>query len=155
MPTTKTPEFDLIAALSVDEGGELLRSAKRVKFHSGDEVLAQGRSNGSLFVVEEGILHVRRIRARREVFLGRLQKGSFFGELSLFDPAPTSASVRAMSDGVLLEITGDCLKRFLDQRPGAGVHVLLSILRHLAARLRHADERIADAVVWSGLLPES
>jgi CRP/FNR family transcriptional regulator/CRP/FNR family cyclic AMP-dependent transcriptional regulator len=145
--STKDTRDALVDELLKGEGRELLSAARRVVFQPGQEVLAQGRPNGSLFVVEDGVLHVRRIRARREVFLGRLERGSIFGELSLFDPAPTSASVRAMSDGSLLEISRECLDEFLVQQPGPGVRLLRTILRHLAARLRHADERIADAVV--------
>jgi CRP-like cAMP-binding protein len=60
-----------------------------------------------------------------------------------------------MTDGSLLEISRECLDEFLVKHPGPGVRLLRTVLRHLAKRLRHADERIADAVVWSGLLPET
>ena len=43
----------------------------------------------------------------REILLGRLEPGSFFGEISLFNPGPTTAAVRGVSNGDLLILRRD------------------------------------------------
>ena len=141
-----------LSALSDEDLRGLLACAKRIEFRKDQEILVQGHSNASLFVVQDGLLHARRRSRDREVFLGRLETGSFFGELSLFDPGPTSATVHAVSDGVLLEISRACLDDFLARHPAAGAQMLRGILKDVANRLRRADERLADTVVWAGLL---
>jgi len=141
-----------LSALSDEELRALLACTKRIQFQKGQEILRQGQSNASLYVVQDGLLHARRVSGGREIFLGRLEPGSFFGELSLFDPGPTAAAVDAVSDGVLLEIGRACLDEFLSHHPAAGAEVLRGILKDLAHRLRRADERLSDTVVWGGLL---
>ncbi len=142
----------LLSALSDADAQALLDGAKRIEFRTDQEILVQGHRNASLFVVIEGLLHVRRHGGGHDVFLGRVEAGSFFGELSLFDPAPTTASVRALSDGVVLEISRDCLDEFLRHHPAAGARLLWSMLKDVSGRLRRADERVTDAVFWGGVL---
>ena len=141
-----------LSVLSDDDLHDLVANAQRVLFRKDQEILVQGQRNDSLFVVEEGLLHARRFGGGREVFLGRLEAGSFFGELSLFDPGPTAAAVHGVSDGVLLQISRTCLDQFLARHPAAGSQILLGILRDVAHRLRRADERLTDSVVWGSLL---
>lgn len=141
-----------LSLLSDEDLSGLLACAQRIEFRKDQEILQQGQSNASLFVVHEGLLHARRRSRDRDVFLGRLEAGSFFGELSLFDPGPTTATVHAVADGTLLEISRSCLDDFLARHPAAGAQMLRGILKDVSHRLRRADERLADAVVWAGLL---
>ena len=141
-----------LSALSDDELHALLACTRRIAFRQGEQILAQGQSNASLFVVQDGLLHARRVSGGREIFLGRLEPGSCFGELSLFDPGPTAAAVDAVADGVLLEIGRACLDEFLTHHPAAGAEILRRILKDVSHRLRRADERLSDTVVWGGLL---
>jgi len=141
-----------LSTLSEAELGALLARARRYAVQKGQQILAQGQDNASLFVVEEGVLHARRITNSRGVFLGRLEQGSCFGELSLFDPGPTAAAVHAASDSVVVEISRSAFDDFIAQHPAAGVEILLRILKDVSGRLRRVDERLSDSVVWGGLL---
>lgn len=143
-----TMKVGLFAGIPPRQLDTLLGGARRVLFKAGDEILAQGQVNGALYVVEDGVLHARRAGGRRSVFLARLERGSFFGEMSLFDAAPTSASIRAVSDGSLIRVTRDCLEAFIDRYPRAGAELLQRILRGLARRLRLADDRVTNALLF-------
>ncbi|HSD11689.1 MAG TPA: cyclic nucleotide-binding domain-containing protein [Candidatus Binatia bacterium] len=126
--------------------------SNRARFRSDEEILRQGQYNASLFLVEEGLLHVRREAKGRNVLLGRLEPGSFFGEISLFDPGPTTATVHALTDGELLELPRHRFDEFRNRCPSAGAVILLGILEQVAARLRRTDERLVDSIMWGGLL---
>lgn len=126
--------------------------SNHVCFGSGEEILRQGQHNASLFLLEEGLLHVRREAKGHNVLLGRLEPGSFFGEISLFDPGPTTATVHALTDGQLLELRRDHFDEFRRRCPSAGAVILLGILEQVAARLGRTDERLVDSVMWGGLL---
>jgi CRP-like cAMP-binding protein len=153
MPEQKVASsVGLLSSLSESELRALLAGAKRLPFRKDENILRQGQSNASLFVLEEGLLHVVRTAGGKQVFLGRLEAGAFFGELSLFDPGPTTAAVHAAQDGVLIEISRACLDNFVARHPTAGIELLRRILHDIAHRLRAADERITEAVVWGGLL---
>ena len=141
-----------LSMLSASELQALLAGAKRVPFHKDQDVLVQGQRNASLFIVQEGVLHVMRTAGGKHVFLGRLEPGTFFGELSVFDPGPTTAAVRGAEDGVLIEVSRACLDAFMAEHPAAGIDLLRRILHDVAHRLRAADERLTESVVWGGLL---
>ena len=141
-----------MSSLSESELQALLAGAKRLPFRKDENILIQAQSNASLFILVEGLLHVVRTAGGKQVFLGRLEPGTFFGELSLFDPGPTTAAVHAAEDGVLIEISRACLDTFIAQHPAAGIELLRGLLRDVAHRLRATDERLAESVVWGGLL---
>ena len=141
-----------LSTLSEGDLRALLAGATRVPFRKDQDILTQGQRNASLFIVQEGLLHAARTAGGKQVFLGRLEPGAFFGELSLFDPGPTAATVHATSDGILLEISRSCLDAFIAEHPAAGAELLRHILHDVAHRLRSADERLADSVLWGGLL---
>lgn len=115
-------------------------------------MLPQGHHSASLFIVQDGLLHVRRRSKGHDVLLGRLEPGSVFGEVSLFDPGPTTASVRALSDGVLLAITREHLEAFAATNPAAAILIFTGIIGEMARRLRRADEQLIDSIMWGGLL---
>jgi CRP-like cAMP-binding protein len=144
-----------IGFLSQMADGELqalLADARRRPFRKGEPVILQGGFNASLYLVQDGVLHVRRKAGGHETMLGRLEPGSFFGEMSLFDPGPTSAEVVGVQPGTLIEVSRDHLDRFLESRPAAGRVLLTGVLAEMSKRLRAADERLADAAHWAGML---
>jgi CRP-like cAMP-binding protein len=149
MDTALAKKIGFLSGLSDDDLAALLASARRVEFRKGEVLLAQGVSNDRLRIVAEGRLHARRRTEGEEALLGRIEPGDFFGEMSLFDPAPTSAEVAAVTGGVLLEIYRESLEKFLTDRPQATRPLLMGFLRDLSRRLRDAGSKIADALHWS------
>lgn len=142
----------LLRDLSDAERQALAECGKRVVFRADQELLRQGEHNASLYLVEDGILHVRRDAKGHKLMLGRLEAGSFFGEVSLFDPGPTTATVYAVTDGSLIELTRPRFDQFRSRCPAAGAQILFGILAQMATRLRRTNERLVDSVVWGGLL---
>jgi CRP-like cAMP-binding protein len=65
-----------------------------------------------------------------------------FGELSLFDPGPRSASVTAVTDAALMALSHDEMLRWLNGRP----EVARGLLLQLASRLRKVSDVVADLV---------
>ena len=76
----------------------------------------------------------------REVILGVLGAGEYFGELSLIDEQPRSAHVIAMEDSVLLALRSEDVRRRVEATPG----VAWAMLVELSRRLRRADNKIGS-----------
>jgi CRP-like cAMP-binding protein len=107
-----------------------------VLFHEGD-------SGDRLFIVVEGKVKLGRTSADgRENLIAVLGPGQMFGELSLFDPGPRSATVTAVTDASIMSLTHDELLRWLDGRPA----VARGLLLQLASRLRKVSDVVADLV---------
>ncbi len=108
----------------------------RVLFHEGDP-------GDRLYVVTEGKVKLHRTSPDgRENMLAVLGPGDLFGELSLFDPGPRSATVTAVTDTSFFSLSHDDLLKWLDGRPD----VANGLLSQLASRLRRANDVVADLV---------
>lgn len=102
-------------------------------------VLHQGENSLDLYIILSGKVKVSWINDDgREVILDILTEGDFFGELSLFDKKPRSATVTAMNNAKIIILPRDAILKTITENPGIAV----SMLSVMARRLRKADEKI-------------
>ena len=103
----------------------------------------EGDSGDRLYVVLDGKVKLGRTSADgRENLLAVLGTGQMFGELSLFDPGPRSATATAVTDCRLASLGHTDLQRWLTDRPD----VARGLLFQLAHRLRRTNDVVADLV---------
>jgi len=140
-----------LSRLEPAEVDSLLSAGTRRSFRVDEVVLQQGVTDPTLYIVTQGVLHVRRQAEGRQVLLGRIEAGGFFGEISLFDPGPTTASVVAATNGEVVQLSRTQLQDFAEQSPGIVVNVLVGLLEGMSQRLRRTDERLVEAIFWGGL----
>jgi CRP-like cAMP-binding protein len=76
--------------------------------------------------------------------LGSIGAGKTFGEMSLIDGEPRSASVVAEERSTLVVLTGDGLSRLSLEVPRLGFKVLLKISKLLSQRLRQTSGALVD-----------
>jgi len=114
---------------------------------AGDTLFREGEDASAMFVVMNGEVEVLK-RGKRgvEARVALLGPGDWFGEMSIVDIQPRSATVRALAPGRLVRITAadlDALYRY-DLRSYA--IVILNLARELSRRLRVADGILADLI---------
>ena len=127
-----------------DEAATALSSAMgSVRLNKGDVLFREGDAEDRLYVVVSGKIKLGRSgSAGRENLLAVLGPGQMFGELSLFDPGPRSTTATAVTACDLRTLEHDELMGWLTGRP----EVAQSLLGQLAARLRRANDVVADLV---------
>jgi CRP-like cAMP-binding protein len=108
-----------------------------LKYNEGDVIVAQGKIGIGLFIIESGRVEVLKERMDgSKVMLEVMGTNQFFGELSLLDEEPRTASVVALEPTVCLAITR---LDFLDVlREDVDIPILM--MKELARRLRMALE---------------
>jgi hypothetical protein len=113
----------------------------------GEYVFRQGELGTDMFVVHEGRVEIVRAGAGESEsrVVAVLEKGDFFGEMSLLEELPRNASARALTDSKVLEISRPLFSRMLKDNPEIGVR----IMRKLSRRVRHLDE-LLDASLREG-----
>jgi CRP/FNR family transcriptional regulator len=133
----------LFAALEEDAAAALDSAMSSRAVVRGHVVFREGDPGDRLFVVVRGKVKISRASSDgRENLLAVLGPGEMFGELSLFDPGPRTATATAITDSTLASLDHDDLRPVLFERPGVAVH----LLRALAQRLRRTNEAMADLV---------
>ena len=133
----------LFTALDDASASTLRASMKEVKVNKGNTLFKEGDSGDRLFVVVEGKLKLGTSSGDgRENLLSILGPGDMFGELSLFDPGPRTATATAVTDSKLLSLANDEVIGWVTAHP----EVSLQLLGRLAQRLRRTNEVLADLV---------
>jgi CRP/FNR family cyclic AMP-dependent transcriptional regulator len=133
----------LFSALDDEAATALRASMSETKIRRGEVLFREGDSGDRLFVVTDGKIKLGRSSTDgRENLLAILGPGQMFGELSLFDPGPRSATVTAVTDVSMLVLSHDEMVRWLSGRP----EVARGLLSQLAGRLRKANDVVADLV---------
>lgn len=81
---------------------------------------------------------------RQEILLATLGPGSFFGEMSLLDEQPRSATARIAADAELVVITKKAFEQMLETDPGITSKILIALVRAVFERLRATDEKLRN-----------
>jgi CRP/FNR family transcriptional regulator, cyclic AMP receptor protein len=133
----------LFSSLDDDAANSLRSSMSETRIGRGDVLFHEGDSGDRLYVVTDGKIKLGRTSADgRENLLAILGPGQMFGELSLFDPGPRSATATAVTPCTLMSLGHDELLRWLEDQPS----VARALLHQLAARLRKTSDVVADLV---------
>ncbi|MBD1861574.1 MULTISPECIES: Crp/Fnr family transcriptional regulator [Trichocoleus] len=105
-----------------------------LSFPAKHTIFKEGQEGRSLYIVVSGRVRVH--LSNQE--LAQLEKGACFGEMSLFDAEPRSASVSTLENCECLVLTQQQLYDAIDETPG----IALNIIRLLSRRIRELNQRI-------------
>jgi CRP-like cAMP-binding protein len=112
---------------------------------AGVAVFEEGTPAHCLFVLLDGEVEVlKKSREGREHRVALLGPADSFGEMSLIDVQPRSATVRTVAPCRLLRITSEDFDRLYRQDVKSYALLVLNIARDLSRRLRVADGILAD-----------
>jgi CRP-like cAMP-binding protein len=100
-----------------------------------------------MFVVMSGEMEVqKRSQSGVDARVALLGPGDWFGEMSILDVQPRSASVRSLAPSRLLKISASDLDALYRHDTKAYALIVLNIARELSRRLRVADGLLAEFV---------
>lgn len=130
--TQRLAGVDLFAGLPDDVLGELVSHGVTLTARPGDMLVEQGSTQTGLQLVLEGSADVSVSGASRKA----LRPGDYFGEISLIDGAPRSATVTAGSSGLkTFALSSLSFSPVLDSHP----EIARVLLVALCARLRSLE----------------
>ncbi len=109
----------------------------------GESVFTEGEQGDTLYIVLTGKVKVgRRAADGRENMLSVMGPSDMFGELSLFDPGPRTATATVLTDARLASLAHTSLRPWITDRP----EIAEQLLRVLARRLRRTNDALADLI---------
>jgi CRP-like cAMP-binding protein len=133
----------LFSAVDDEAADALRRSMSEISLGRGQVLFREGDAGEKLYVVADGKVKLGRTSSDgRENLLAILGPGEMFGELSLFDPGPRTATATAVTDTRLYALGHADLTTWVHGRP----EVALSLLKQISSRLRRTNEVIGDLV---------
>lgn len=137
----------LFGALSDEALEHLVSTLTVAQPSSGDVLFREGDVAGDMYVVLDGEIEVlKRSRQGSDSRVAMLGPGDWFGEMSIVDVQPRSATVRAIAPSRLLRITAKDLDALYRYDLKAYSLIVLNLARELSRRLRVADSILADFI---------
>ncbi|MEI7557172.1 Crp/Fnr family transcriptional regulator [Candidatus Chlorohelix sp.] len=131
------------ASIAADELKDLVARVKRRVYKHGETIYHKDDAGSTMYVIVDGTVKVSvPSESGAEMILAILCKGDFFGELSLFDGKPRSATVTSVGPADVLTIYRDDFIDFLKKHPMVAVNVIAT----LSQRIRLTDALVEDVV---------
>ena len=131
----------LFAQMSLEQLEIISRIVNELTFFKGEVIFREGEIGDKLFVIVEGKVNVvKGYRAASQVTLAILGPTDYFGEMSVLDNEPRSATILIAEDARLLSISGEKLRDIVQQKP----EIAFEIFKVLSSRLRRADQKVAE-----------
>lgn len=130
----------LLSRLTVPQIERIAGAGELESFDAGEEIVAEGGLGDALYLVLTGSVQV----SKHQHPLAKLTPGEFFGEMSLVEPAPRSATVTAIEPSFVFRLPYFALQNLLEQDPIAFNAVLVQVVKTLSERLRRANQMLAS-----------
>jgi CRP/FNR family transcriptional regulator, cyclic AMP receptor protein len=109
----------------------------------GQVLFHEGEPGDSLYIVLSGKVKLgRRASDGRENLVAVMGPADQFGELSLFDPGPRTATAVVVTDGRVARLPKAALQKWVEERP----RIAMQLLRVVARRLRRTNTMLADLI---------
>lgn len=143
---------DLFGLLTPEDRKELAAEAPLRAFGAGEAIVRQGEPGHSAFVVFDGAVRVSLDPGNVE--LAVLDRGDYFGEMSLLTGDPRTANVTAVGDCAAVEITSDVFAEFVLRHPALVEHIGAAVADRRAgiARARAAVANVPPPESASSLV---
>jgi len=119
------------------------RARLLVAFAAGQEIFQEGRPGAEMYIIEDGEVEVVKLHGAVEKRLSSLGPGDFFGEMSLLEDRPRSATARAVTACKVLPIDASTFDQLLRENP----EIAIRMMRRMSNRLRRYEEEEARAGV--------
>jgi CRP-like cAMP-binding protein len=108
----------------------------------GDIIFSEGELGTEMYIIQSGTVEIFKKIGGEQRVLSVLEKGDFFGEMSVLEDAPRTASARAKTDVELLKIN----QTTFDQMIKGNTEVAVRMLRKFSRRLRETTTMLEEAL---------
>jgi len=140
-------EIGLFGGLGDEVLEDLSGSLDMIELPPGSVVFREGDSGREMFILLDGEMEVlKQSKRKHETRVAVLGPGDWFGEMSILDVLPRSATVRAVAPSRLLRLTAHDLDSLYRRDLRAYSLLVLNIAREMSRRLRVCDNLLAELV---------
>ena len=111
----------------------------------GDFVFEEGDEAIFAYVLTEGVIEIVQTTKGEQQVLGKVEKGTVFGEMAIIDGFPRSASARAAADCKVQEVGHKEFLNYISKKPDAA----FSIMTRLSGFVRSADKQASKSLLFA------
>lgn len=128
----------IFEGLEPEEVMDILGRGRMWKFEQGQTIFHEGTLGSNIFIVLDGLVDIY----SKNTFIGRCEPGDAFGEMSVLNHRPRTASAIARTAVKVFTLDEKQLNQILEKK--VAVRILLNIIHVLSERLENANLHIAE-----------
>ncbi|MBN2369955.1 MAG: cyclic nucleotide-binding domain-containing protein [Vicinamibacteria bacterium] len=117
-------------------------------FESGHVLFKEGEEGEDMYIIQSGRVAIKKKVGEGDTTLAILEKGDFFGEMSILERLPRSASAEIVESGDLIVISGEIFGDMIKANP----EIAVRMLRKYSIRLRETNRQI-EQMLEQGIRP--
>jgi diguanylate cyclase (GGDEF)-like protein len=139
----------VFSLLGPEEIAQVAEHLATVELAEGQTLFHEGDQGNDLYILASGEACVSiRLPDGGEREIARFAPGDFFGEMSIFDNAPRSATCAARASCVLYSLSKDAFSDLLAGHPKIALKLMYRMLNITTQRLRGTSEFVSEMVLW-------
>jgi CRP-like cAMP-binding protein len=113
-----------------------------VQHPMGEIIFSEGEIGNDMFILQAGTVELIKAIAGETKVLATLEKGDFFGEMSVLEDLPRTATARAKTDVEVVRINGATFDTMLK----SNTEIAIRMMRKLSRRLREVTSMLEEAL---------
>lgn len=149
MPTLSLRDVEIFRDLNHDELASVSEILTQTHFDRGETVFTEGEPGYDLYIVEAGMMEATVQTDDGGSFtVARFRPGDFFGEMSIFEDAPRSATCSTREASTVLSLSKHDFFKLVDRSPGTAIKIMDAMLRVITRRLQATSSLVSEMVQW-------
>jgi CRP-like cAMP-binding protein len=136
-------KYSLFGGLLVEQIEAILPLMKEEDYGPDEFIITEGETNDRIYFLIKGQVAV----TKGNIELSRFGEGEAFGEMEVLDVMPSIASIKTISQAVVMSISNRGLREIYKMDIKVFSLILMNLARDLSRRLRKTDEKLASQAV--------
>jgi CRP-like cAMP-binding protein len=141
----------ILQDLGSNDLNRLVELARSRRFIAGEVIIREGEAGDSMFIMCDGEVEITKrltlvldeeVPKERVMIRLKAEDGVSFGEMALLENESRSATVTALTDSHVLELSRQNFLGFIEQHPQTGCKILLRLAQLLSQHLRKTDQNV-------------
>ena len=120
------------------------------KFEKGDFVFRQGQEGDEMYIVQSGQVAIRKTIGNQRTTVNVLEKGDFFGEMSILERLPRTADAEVVEDAGVITINSATFGEMIRSNP----EIAVRMLRKYSMRMREYSEQLEKLMTEQNVVGE-
>ena len=148
-PIDVLKKIDILSSFTHEELLIIYSLMKSVEIEKGKILFHEGDAGEEMYIVVSGKVSISvKIPDGGEFEIAEIAEGNFFGEMSIFEHVPRSATCYTKEDTTLLSLNGGEFYNFIQDHPSTTIKIMHRMLNITSQRLQNTGEFLSDMVTW-------
>ena len=138
-------KHSLFKNLTKEEFNKIITIFEKKTFKKNKIIIKEGEKGDSAFLLIDGKVSVVKETIYGEDYIVTIIEAGgeeFFGEINLIDKGRRTSTIKTIEDCIILEVTSDVLKSFMDKNPIIGYKIMTHMAKNLSKHLRKSDNDV-------------